>query len=284
MAWLWKLVDGVDDVVRPDHPADPPPGHGVGLGDTVDDDALIGEIGHERRHRGELVRTVGEVLVDLVGDHPDAVLQRPLPDRLDGLGRVHGTGRVVGADEQQHLGPLGPRRVELLDGDLEAALGVGVDDDGHAAGERDRLGVGGPVGRRHDHLVARVAERGEGGVDGMLAAVGHQHLAGGALVPRVALGLDRDRLLQLGEAAGGRVAVVLGVATGGDRRVDDVFRGGEVGLAGPEPDHVLAGCLQRLGLGVDRQGGRRGNGSETSGGAIHGRPACHRLAMLPTPV
>jgi hypothetical protein len=40
------------------------------------------------------------------------------------------------------------RRLELVDGDLEAGLVVGVDHHRHAAGEGDRLGVGGPVRRR----------------------------------------------------------------------------------------------------------------------------------------
>ena len=43
----------------------------------------------------------------------------------------------------------------------------------------------------------------------MLAAVGDQHLDAGAVEAGVALGLGGDRLLQLGQAAGRRVAVVL---------------------------------------------------------------------------
>ena len=39
-------------------------------------------------------------------------------------------------------------------------------------------------GRRADDLVARIAQRGEGGEHGVLAAVGHQHLAGRALCSR----------------------------------------------------------------------------------------------------
>ena len=46
--------------------------------------------------------------------------------------------------------------------------------------------------------------------------------------------------LQLGQAAGRRVPVVLRVAAGGDGGLDDVLGRREVGLAGAEPDHVLA--------------------------------------------
>ena len=65
---------------------------------------------------------------------------------------------------------------------------------------------------------------------------------------RVQLGIG-----ELGIDAAGKVA--------GDGRIDDVPRGREVRLARTEPDHRLAGRLQRLGLGIDRQGGRRGDGA-----------------------
>ena len=115
------------------------------------------------------------------------------------------------------------------------------------------------------HLVARVAQRGERRVHRVLAAVGDEHLAGRAVEPAVALGLDGDRLLQLGQAAGRRVAVVLGVAAGRDGGLDDVVGRREVGLAGAEADDVLALRLQRLGLGVDGQRGRLGDGGESFG-------------------
>src|SRR2546430_11640443 len=47
---------------------------------------------------------VGQVLVDLIGDHPDAVLDRPAADRLDLLRRVDRAGRVGRRAVQQRLG------------------------------------------------------------------------------------------------------------------------------------------------------------------------------------
>ena len=44
--------------------------------------------------------------------------------------------------------------------------------------------------------------------------------------------------------------MVPGLPTGGYSRLHDVLRGREVRLAGAETDHVLAGGLQRLGLGI----------------------------------
>ena len=250
-----EVVGGLDDVVGPDHPTHPPPGHGVGLGDTVDDDALLGDVGHQRRHRAELVRPVREVLVDLVGDHPHAALDRPLPDRRDLGGCVDRAGRVVGAHEQQDLRALGAGRFELIDGDLEPGLVGGLDHHRRTTRERDGLRVGRPVRGRADHLVARVAQHRERGEHGVLAAVGDEHLAALDAVAAVAQRLGGDRLLQLGKPAGGGVLVVLRVAARRDRGLDDVLGRREVRLTGAEPDHVLAGGLERLRLGVDGEGG-----------------------------
>ena len=157
---------------------------------------------------------------------------------------------------------VGPGRFERVDGEMEPGVLGGGDVHGHPAGQGDGLGVGGPVGRRDEHLVTGVAQGGEGLVDGLLGAVGHEHLGGRDLVARVAPGLGRHRLLQGGQAAGGRVVVVGRDPAGLDGRLHDVGRGGEVGLAGAEADDVLARGPQRLGLGVDGQGGRRGDGGD----------------------
>src|SRR4029079_4382976 len=119
-------------------------------------------------------------------------------------------------------------RLQLLDGDPVAGRLVGDDLHRDTAGQPDRLRVRGPVRRRDDDLVARVEDRGEGLVDRLLAAVGHQDLGRVDLVAGVAQRLRGDGGLQLGEAAGRRVAVVLRVRAGLDGGLDDVVRGREV--------------------------------------------------------
>ena len=180
--------------------------------------------GTTRGQRGELRVAVDQVLVDLVGQHPQAVLDGPAADRLDVARAVDRAGRVGRGDEEHDLRPLRAGRLQLLDGDAVAGGLVGDDLDRDTAGEPDRLGVGRPVRRRDDDLVARVEDRGEGLVDGLLAAVGDQDLGGVDLVAGVAQRLGGDRGLQLGQAAGRRVAVVLRVAAGLDRGLDDVVR------------------------------------------------------------
>eukprot|EP01135_Chromosphaera_perkinsii_P011749 Nk52_evm1s2490 gene=Nk52_evmTU1s2490 len=75
-----------DDVDRADHPAHPPAGHREGLRHPAEHHGGLGELGDGLQHRGEGHAVVGEGLVDLVGDHPDAVLERPAPDLGDLLG------------------------------------------------------------------------------------------------------------------------------------------------------------------------------------------------------
>ena len=210
--------------------------------------------------RGELRVVVDQVLVDLVGDHPQPVLHRPAADRRDLLRRVDRAGRVGRRHEDQDLGArrCGPPRAARRSPGSPDVSSVSTAHR-HAAGQPDRLGVGGPVRRGQEHLVARVEQGGEGVVDRLLAAVGDQHLGGARPRSRCpAASWRRWPRCSSGRPAGGGVAVPPRVVAGRDRRLDDVVGGGEVRLAGAEADHRAPGRLQRLGLGVD--GERRGLG------------------------
>ena len=83
-----------------------------------------------------------------------------------------------------------------------------------------------------------------------------------ALVAAVAHRLGGDRLAQLGQPGGGRVAVVARIGARRRGGGDDVLGRREVRLPGAEADDVLAGGLQRLGLGVDGERGRLGDGRQ----------------------
>ncbi len=72
--------------------------------------------------------------------------------------------------------------------------------------------------------------------------------------------------------------MVPGVTARLDRRLDDVSRRGEIRLAGTEADDGLTGGLERLGLGIDGQRGRRGDGLDSTGdtaGFRHWGPPGH---------
>ncbi len=251
-----QVRGGLDDVLRSDHPADPPAGHGVRLGHPVDHDAGVRDLRHLHGHRGEQRVAVDEVLVDLVGDDPDPLLRGPLADRSDLIGGVDGPGRVGGGDEDEQLGVGGQCFVEVGHRYAVPRVLCGGDDHRHAAGQPDRLRVGGPVGRGQQCLVAGVEQRGEGVVERLLAAVGHEHLVRVDVVVGVPLGLRGDGVTQCRKAAGGRVPVHGGVLAGGPGSLDDVVRGREVGFARAESDDRAPRGFESLGLGVHGEGGR----------------------------
>src|SRR6218665_2351132 len=130
----------------PPPPPHPPPGHRICLCNTVDENGLFGQARnslHDRQcPRRNAVRVVGirEVLVDLIGDNPDAVLQRPLANGVPLLGRIHRPGWVGGGDKQQHFGAGSAGTFELLNGYaislVTARKNIYLD----ASGALDRLG------------------------------------------------------------------------------------------------------------------------------------------------
>ena len=191
-----------------DHPSDSPAGHGVRLGNTVQDDALVGELRNDNGHRVMFVVAVDEVLVDLVGDDPKVVLDGPLADGFDLVAAIHRPGWVGWRNEQDRFGLVGAGSFELVDGCPETRLDVGEYGHMACAGEGDGLGVGGPVRGWDNDLVTRVEDDGKRASDGLLAAVGDEHVGGLALEARVADGLGRYGFAQVGKAARWRVLVV----------------------------------------------------------------------------
>ena len=225
------------------------PGHGVGLGHAVDHDAAVGQLGHHHRHRVVLGAAVDQVLVDLVGDDPDAVLDRPAADGLDLV--PAGTRRPSGWTARRRAAPwcAGVRAASswstVTRNPLDASVGH---DHRHTAGQGDRLGVGRPVRGGHQHLVARVAQGGEGVGDGLLAAVGDQHLGRGHLVA----GVTRPswRRWRRGARAARRSACTGGSSGRGRRppRPPRWRRGREVRLTGAEADDVSPWAWSALAL------------------------------------
>jgi hypothetical protein len=251
-----------------DQPADPPARHGVGLRDAVEHDGAVGYLRHDDRQRRGLGAVIAQVFVDLVGDHPDVVFGRPPADRVDLRAGVDGARRVGGRVEQQRLRLGRSRRLELLDTDQVAGGLVRGDLHRNAARQGDRLRVGRRVRRGQQHLVARIAQRRERVVDGLLAAVGDDDLRRVDVVAGVARGLLDQRLAQFRQSRRRRVTVIRAFGARARRRVDDVIGCREVRLARAEADYRPSVRLQRLRLGVDRQRRRLGDPGDPCGQTV----------------
>jgi hypothetical protein len=152
--------------------------------------------------------------------------------------------RVAGGDARQHL--VGAEREAVLlvqrnrhclgagepdDRFVDRKAGVGIEDLGPRLAEHED-------GEEHRHLAARHDQH-LGGIDGDMAA--QENVLGHRLAQR--------------QNAVGRGIAVMAVAQRLDRRLDDMGRRQEVGLADAEVDDGMPGLLQRLGLGQHVEGG-----------------------------
>ena len=252
------------DVGGGNHPAHAPAGHGVGLGHTVENDGVLSQGGHSLDDGGEGHAVVGEVLINFIGEHDDALLQRPLANSLGFFGGIDRTGGVRGGYKNQGLGGGGVGCLQHVGGDLVFLVGSREDLDRVAASQADSLGVGSPVGGGQQHIVALINDGGKGLVDGLLAAVGHDDLGGVNIDTGITLGLLNDCLLEGGQACGLGVAEVGGVLESLAGGVHNVVGGGEVGLARTKANHRASLRLEGLSFSVNDEGGRGGDSANAA--------------------
>ena len=250
---------GLDDVLRASGIADAPAGHGVGLGDAVDDDGLGLHIVAQGGEADVVLAVVDQLLVDLVGDDVETGLHSQLCDLHQLAAGIDAAVGVGGAVEDDGLGLFVDVGAQHLGGDDEVVLLAAVHHHRHAAGHAHHLGVAQPAGGGQQHLVAGVDQRAQGGEDHLLCAVGDDDLGGIVGHAVVAEEFIADLCAQIHGSGHSRVARDARV-DGEFARVVDVLRGAEVRLAGAKGDHVHALGAQLLGLCVDCQGNGGGDG------------------------
>ena len=95
--------------------ADPPAGHAIGLRDAVDRQGALVEPRLDLGDRRELEIVIDEVLVHVVGHHPDMrMAQQHLGEPSQFRLGVGGAARVGRRVQDQPFGPRRDRRVEIL--------------------------------------------------------------------------------------------------------------------------------------------------------------------------
>jgi hypothetical protein len=122
-----------------------------------------------------------DLLVDLVGHDDELVTSRDVDEPLHDVLAVDGTGRVVGVDDDDRVGPLGDLGLDVLEVGVPAVRLVAAVVDGDASGQRDGAGPQRVVRRRHEDLVAVVDERGEDHRDQLGDAVPDEDVVGDGL-------------------------------------------------------------------------------------------------------
>ena len=138
------------------------------------------------------------------------------------------------------------QRRDLLDGRLEAGLGAGRDLDDLAAERAQHVAVAGVAGPRHRHPVAGLERREEGEQEAAAGAGRHDDLLGGRpSTPCVRWWCAGDRLAQLEDAGGGRVAERVARLEQPHRLVAHRHRRAGARLAGEQVEHVAVGALAR---------------------------------------
>ena len=225
-----------DDRLRPCGVAQPPAGHGVGLGKAVDHDGPFGHAG-QRREGNMAVQAVGQLGIDLVREDHHLGTAQHFRQLFKILLAHDGAGGVVGVGQDQQLGAGGDGRPQLCGCQAELILGPGGDGHGHAAGELgDRL-IADKAGFRDDDLVPRLDQRADGQVDRFAAAHRDQGLFRLVLQFKAARQIAADLGPQFLEPGVGRV---LGAALfqTADARVAHAPRRFEVRLPHAQGDTV----------------------------------------------
>ena len=229
--------------------ARPPAGHGIGLRERAEDDDVL--LGPGEGAAGDRLAGIVQIDVALVQKQENAALMGEAHDALQVFGGDDRAGRVRGRVEDDGLGPGRDGLLDGVGGDAEALRLLRLEEDDLAAGVLDDVFEADPVGNGQDDFVAVIDEDLDGVEEGQLAAGGEDGLVDGVVGAEVAgMALD-DGLAHVGDAGDDRVAREVGL-DGGDGRVLDVARGGEVRLAGAEIHQVGA-------LGA-QLGGLRGHG------------------------
>ena len=259
--------------------ADAPAGHGIGLGDAVDEDRVRLDLVTERGDAGKLHAVIDELIIDLIRDDIQVMLHADICDGFERLFRIDSAGRVGGVIEDDGLGLIRDGLLELLRRELEALLLADIDNNGHAAEQANHLIITDPVRGRNDHFITRIDQRGQRNVDRVLGTTGDDRLRGIVFQTVVRLGAVADRLAQL-DHTGGRGIACLSVADCTHAGITDAVGRGKIGLTGAEADNIFAFCFHLLGQGADGQRCGRAHAGSDFGKCLHKHPS-FSLEFLP---
>mmetsp|Transcript_33327 Transcript_33327/g.108992 ORF Transcript_33327/g.108992 Transcript_33327/m.108992 type:complete len:825 (-) Transcript_33327:434-2908(-) len=255
------LCHRLDGALRAADVAEPEARHRRPLGEAVDGEGAL--VHPFQRREGHVRLVVRYELVDLVGEDNDLrVAPQHRRDALEGGAREQSAGRVGWVAKDEH--PRLRRDGRLESGGLQHVLllGARLEQHGRRATELRDAEVRRPVRRRHDDLVAWVAQREHSLQDRLLRAAAADHLR------RLVLeALPAEQIVAHGGAQlvrpRQRGVLDLALAQRLVRRLHHLGRRRKVGLADREGDDGLALPLELDG--EIRDGDRRRRGHRRDG-------------------
>ena len=165
----------LDDVRWTATVADPPAGHGKGLGKSMQEN---GPLLHARQDgygvMGDPV--VGKLAVDLVGDDDEVVFSGKGGDPFEFFQRHDGTGRVGREVKHQDAGPVGDGALQIGCAEHKAFRRSGCHGHRFSSSKRDARSIRDVAGLVVENLVARIQQGSESEIDRFGDAHSHDDL------------------------------------------------------------------------------------------------------------
>ncbi len=231
----------LDQRTRSGAVADAPAGHAVRFRHPVHRQRAVIKLRLDLGGGDEFEVAIGEMLVNVVGEHPDVrVTHEDIGQRLEFRPRIGSAGRIGRRIEDHPARPGRDRRLEVGGCELEAPLRRARHDHGRSFGKQHDFRIGNPIRSRDDDLISRTDACHERVIDDLLPPGADDDLV--TLITQAVLAPEfaGDRVFQRGRSIHGRVFGLTARDRGGRRRLD-VVRGVEIGLAGNEAENIPAG-------------------------------------------
>ena len=262
------VTDQLGDICGGGHIADAPASHGIGLGDTIDQQGAFLDLGADSSQADKLLIVIDQMGIDLIGNHIQIVLNTHAGDGLQLSAGIHHTGGVRGIIQDHALGLGSDSGSQLLRGDFEVLCLRGLYYHRNAAYHPNQLNVAYPIRCRQDHLVAGIHQRPQSCIDAGLCAAGYRDL--GRLIVQAAI-LFQPLAHGLPQFYGTRGGSVFGIVVLDrlDAGLLDGIRGGKIRFTGTETNHVQAIGPHLFEHGIDGQSGGRLNSQCDLGQLFH---------------
>ena len=198
---LVQLGHLLNNRCRPQCITQAPAGHGIGLGKTVDNHRALCHAGHGSN--GGVVHTaVGQLAVNLIGQHINLVLLQHSTNGLQVLPAHHRSGGIVRVWEHQQLGLRRNSSFQRGSRQTEVVFFLRYQRHSHAAANLYQRFVAHKGRLHHQHLITGAHQCADGHINAFGTANCHQHLIFSPVLQMIPAGIEGTDLLPQGQQPG----------------------------------------------------------------------------------